>query len=499
MPRDGSGIYTRPPGTNGVPDTTIESSKYNSFVADVEADLNAPRPIIAGGTGASSASAARANLKAEVSGLSVTNYDTQVWENGSFTSAPGATGAPDADGFWSGVCTMIDVNAIQLTARRYGLNSSTYIRTKSSGVWAAWAVAGAADFVNVTGDTMTGNLVMSSAAIYMTITGSQSANIISAKDGVQQRWTLALGNGAAESGGNAGSDLAFYRFNDAGAFLGVPLSIIRASGVVNAESGLTTGGSVDAAGNITAGNQVTVNGGTLVLKAAGGGNSQVYLQDGSANTKAILFWEAANNKINLLHMGSAVGVNITSAGGVELGKGFYIKQGSAGAYGGSLANFYWDGSLKAWIDTTMVGTVTITSDYRTKKDVADLASTWDAVKALRPVKYTQAQYTPQIEIERKLEEASKARDQAAKDGVEPKPAEEPQPMFPADDVERWGFVAHELQETLIESAATGYKDAPDTVQSPNPFTLIAALTKALQEAMARIEALESANWQAPVR
>jgi hypothetical protein len=31
------------------------------------------------------------------------------------------------------------------------------------------------------------------------------------------------------------------------------------------------------------------------------------------------------------------------------------------------------------------------------------------------------------------------------------------------------------------------------VQSPNPFTLIAALTKALQEAMARIEALEAAQ------
>jgi len=62
MPRDGSGIYTRPPGTNAVADTTIESTKYNANVADVETDLNAPRPIIAGGTGANNAIDAANNL-----------------------------------------------------------------------------------------------------------------------------------------------------------------------------------------------------------------------------------------------------------------------------------------------------------------------------------------------------------------------------------------------------------------------------------------------------
>jgi hypothetical protein len=39
---------------------------------------------------------------------------------------------------------------------------------------------------------------------------------------------------------------------------------------------------------------------------------------------------------------------------------------------------------------------------------------------------------------------------------------------------------------LVESAATGYKDAPNLIQSPDALTLIATL----QEAMARIEALE---------
>jgi hypothetical protein len=107
---------------------------------------------------------------------------------------------------------------------------------------------------------------------------------------------------------------------------------------------------------------------------------------------------------------------------------------------------------------------------------------WDTVKALRPISYTQAEFTPpsQVAYIADKQAAHKAGDPPVNTG----------PMFPADNVERWGFIAHELQNTLVESAATGVKDAPDTIQSPNPFTVIAALTRALQEVMARIEALE---------
>ena len=73
MPRDGSGIYTTPVGTTAVPDTTIESAKYNNNVADVAADLNAPRPIVAGGTGANNAVDAAINLGV-VSGKTAITY-----------------------------------------------------------------------------------------------------------------------------------------------------------------------------------------------------------------------------------------------------------------------------------------------------------------------------------------------------------------------------------------------------------------------------------------
>ena len=54
MPRDGSGVYSQP-YPDVVSGTTIESAKYNGNVNDVEQDLNTPRPIVAGGTGATNA------------------------------------------------------------------------------------------------------------------------------------------------------------------------------------------------------------------------------------------------------------------------------------------------------------------------------------------------------------------------------------------------------------------------------------------------------------
>lgn len=62
MPRNGSGVYSKPAGTTAAPNTTIESAKYNSTIDDLVSDANTARPIVAGGTGATSASAARTGL-----------------------------------------------------------------------------------------------------------------------------------------------------------------------------------------------------------------------------------------------------------------------------------------------------------------------------------------------------------------------------------------------------------------------------------------------------
>lgn len=55
MPRNGSGVMSWPPNTQGVPNTKVSSTRYNAFLADLLQDLNAARPINAGGTGGNTA------------------------------------------------------------------------------------------------------------------------------------------------------------------------------------------------------------------------------------------------------------------------------------------------------------------------------------------------------------------------------------------------------------------------------------------------------------
>ena len=62
MPRDGSGVYTKPANTTATANTTIESAAYNTLMDDVAADLNTARPVVSGGTGATNATSARVNL-----------------------------------------------------------------------------------------------------------------------------------------------------------------------------------------------------------------------------------------------------------------------------------------------------------------------------------------------------------------------------------------------------------------------------------------------------
>lgn len=62
MPRNASGVYSKPAGTAAFPITPITSSQFNNTIDDIAADLNAARPVTAGGTGATSEETARDSL-----------------------------------------------------------------------------------------------------------------------------------------------------------------------------------------------------------------------------------------------------------------------------------------------------------------------------------------------------------------------------------------------------------------------------------------------------
>ena len=128
--------------------------------------------------------------------------------------------------------------------------------------------------------------------------------------------------------------------------------------------------------------------------------------------------------------------------------------------------FYWDGGHEGSILYNS-GNVELTqaSDYRLKKDVADMTNGIDKVKLLRPITYQW-------------------------NDLSNKPK----------GVTLDGFLAHEVQE-VIPQAVIGEKDATKTDEDGNENVidpqeieqkhLIPTLTKALQEAIAKIEVLET--------
>lgn len=62
MPRNGSSVYSYPPGSRGQPNTTISSSKYNTLIDDVAQTFNTLQPVVLGGTGSNTADGAAKEL-----------------------------------------------------------------------------------------------------------------------------------------------------------------------------------------------------------------------------------------------------------------------------------------------------------------------------------------------------------------------------------------------------------------------------------------------------
>ena len=99
MPRSGGGVYTLPAGslvTDGVDD--ILATQHNTPLQDIATDMNTPRPIVAGGTGAATAADARTNLGATATGSSLfTAADAAAGRTALGATAAGAAWFTAAD------------------------------------------------------------------------------------------------------------------------------------------------------------------------------------------------------------------------------------------------------------------------------------------------------------------------------------------------------------------------------------------------------------------
>ncbi len=95
MSRNGSGVYSLPPGLPSNGDTSDASDVITPF-QDLETDMNTARPIVAGGTGATSASAARTALGLAI-GSDVQAYAAALDTLAANISAFGQSLVDDAD------------------------------------------------------------------------------------------------------------------------------------------------------------------------------------------------------------------------------------------------------------------------------------------------------------------------------------------------------------------------------------------------------------------
>jgi hypothetical protein len=144
------------------------------------------------------------------------------------------------------------------------------------------------------------------------------------------------------------------------------------------------------------------------------------------------------------------------SGGTNFG-GWRGRAGTAGATS-NVFNINWTGTAQLWIDSTNVGTISLSSDYRIKKNIQTQTSpAIERISKLRPITYELKNYGQ---------------------------------LFKEDGVQREGFIAHELAD-VIPSAVEGKKDDSNQIQSLRLDALVSVLTKALQEAVTRIETLEA--------
>lgn len=188
----------------------------------------------------------------------VTNTSAITFDTTSITISADPTVVPAAN-----LATTIHAatsKATPVDADELGLWDSVALALKKL-TWANLKTTLASTFLPLAGGTMTGNLTVTKASPDVVINkaaAGQANRLLGYTNGVA-RWAMTLGSTADESGADAGSELTFNAYTDAGAFIDFPLIIYRAAGgLVVSTRGIRSSSATGAIGYATgAGGAVT--------------------------------------------------------------------------------------------------------------------------------------------------------------------------------------------------------------------------------------------------
>lgn len=227
MPRDGSGVYSVPPGTRGTPNTTIESAKYNGLLDDLTQDANSARPITAGGTGEIAARLADGTwrfkntadatklLALDLSGITTGTTRTLTIPNQNGTIATTGAGTTDNSmARFDGTGGQLQNSGVVVDDSNNMSGVGTLTASRTINVKSASAAVGPADYrVIGSAGAVLGYFGISGAGSEIEVWNSQAAAINFGTSDTLRAWITSagafiIGAAASGSGGSNGKTLS---------------------------------------------------------------------------------------------------------------------------------------------------------------------------------------------------------------------------------------------------------------------------------------------------